>query len=37
MPKRDKQIQAALAVGVKDPTVLRHAEAIGLKDTTARR
>jgi tetratricopeptide (TPR) repeat protein len=26
----EKQIQAALAVGVKDPTVLRHADAIGL-------
>jgi tetratricopeptide (TPR) repeat protein len=39
----ENQIQAALAVGVKDPTVLRHAEAIGLhlqeqeKDKTARR
>jgi tetratricopeptide (TPR) repeat protein len=39
----NKQIQAALAVGVKDPTVLRHADAIGVhlqeqaKDKTARR
>jgi Flp pilus assembly protein TadD len=26
----EKQIQAALAVGVKDPAILRHAEAIAL-------
>jgi tetratricopeptide (TPR) repeat protein len=36
----DKQIHAALALGVKDPTVLRHAETIGLhlreSDTPAR-
>jgi len=39
----EKQIQAALAVGVKDPTVLQHADAIGrqleklARDRTARR